>query len=337
MAYVNRLFEPHDRVRPLSLWSFTTAGAPVFGVVLGGPLIESIGWRTIFVWQAPLCFLGVALAWRLLPQTARIERVRFDVAGAATLGFGATAILVAINRANQWGWGSAATLGSLSAGVAALALFVRVEQRTEAPLMPLAWLRTRNVVLPVSSTGLTNFAYMGGFIVVPQMLAELGMSPAHVGWLVISRPLAYAISAPLCSPFTLRFGERVSGVVGALFVAVSMVVLAGVGGGTSDLLVIGGLALSGIGLGIASPAMTALVANAVEETSLGVAAAMQQLISQMGAVVGSTVMLAIHESTRVEGSVRSFGNALLAGALCALLGTLCAWFVRSTDRRSELI
>ena len=60
MAYVNRLFAPNERVRPLGLWSFVTAGAPVLGVVIGGPVISAIGWRMIFVVQAPL-LLGAAL------------------------------------------------------------------------------------------------------------------------------------------------------------------------------------------------------------------------------------------------------------------------------------
>lgn len=337
MAYVNRLFEPHERVRPLSLWSFTTTAAPVVGVVIGGPLVESIGWRSIFVAQAPLCLLGAAIAAKLLPQTSRGERVRFDVAGSVTLGLGAMLLLLGINRSTHWGWTSPAILAVIVIGVAALAMFVSVERRTEAPLMPLAWMRTRNVVLPVSSMALTNFAYMGGFIMVPQLLHELGLSPAHVGWLIISRPLAFAISAPLCSSFTMRVGERTSGVIGAVLVVVSMVMLSMVGRGTPDIVVIVGLALSGVGLGMASPAMTALVANAVEETSLGVAGALQQLLSQMGAVIGSTVMVAIHESTRVEGSVDSYGFAMLAGAGSAAAGMACAWFVRSTARREELI
>ena len=53
MAYINRLFAPGERVKPLSYWSFVTAGAPVIGVVLGGPLVEAIGWRAIFAVQAP--------------------------------------------------------------------------------------------------------------------------------------------------------------------------------------------------------------------------------------------------------------------------------------------
>jgi MFS family permease len=335
MAYVNRLFEPHERVRPLSLWSFVTAGAPVLGVVIGAPLIETIGWRTIFIGQAPLSLFGAALAWRLLPQTTRVDHVKFDVAGSATLGVGATLVLLAVNRGTVWGWTSWPIMAATVVGVASLAAFVRVESRAEAPLMPLVWWRTRNIALPIASQAFANFAYMGGFIIVPQLLGDIGLSPSQIGWLIIARPLAFSVAAPSFSSVTMRVGERVSGVVGAGCVAASMFLLASVGNGSGNLLIIAGLAMSGIGLGIASPALTALVANAVDEQDLGVAAAMQQLMSQMGAVVGTTVMISIHESMRAEGNIASYGHALTVGAVSACAAMVFAWFVRSTDRREE--
>jgi MFS family permease len=333
MAYINRLFEPQDRVMPLSLWSFTTAGAPVLGVVLGAPLVESIGWRTIFIVQAPLCIVGAAVAFWLLPQTSRMKNVKFDVWGSLTLGGGATAVLFGINRGHAWGWTSPRIVISIALGLILLRQFVRIERRVEEPLMPLSWLRTPNIAFPIMSQSLTNFAYMGGFIIVPQLLDKgLGMTSSHIGWLVIARPLTFSIVAPLGSFVTMRVGERVSSMVGAGFVMASMVSLSLVGLGTRDVFIAGALALSGVGLGLASPALTALVANAVDDDHLGVAGAMQQLMNQMGAVVGSTVMISIHESTMSHGEIESFGYALLAGAVCAGVGMLIASKVTSTDR-----
>lgn len=336
MAYINRLFEPHERVTPLSLWSFTTAGAPVLGVVLGAPLVDAIGWRTIFIVQAPLCLLGALVALRLLPQTDRKDNVKFDVAGSLTLGVGATSLLFAVNRGHAWGWTSPGIALAGGLGVALLVMFVRVERRAEEPLLPLHWLRTRNIVLPMSSQALTNFAYMGGFIIVPQLLEQgLHLSGSHIGWLVIARPLTFSVVAPLGSFVTMRVGERTSGSVGAAFVVGSMVLLALVGVDSSDVFIAGGLALSGVGLGLASPAMTALVANAVDDDDLGVAGAMQQLMNQLGAVVGSTVMISIHESTLSSGVIQSFSYALLAGAATAFVGMMLASRVKSTDRTAR--
>lgn len=161
MAYINRLFEPEVRVRPLGVWSFVTAGVPVLGVVIGGPLVESVGWRAIFVIQAPLCFCGVVMALWLLPGTDRMPGVRFDVRGSVTLGLGVTLLLAGINQGPSWGWLAPGTWACLAGGVASLTLFVAVERRARDPLIVLAWFRTRNVVFPVLSQTLGNFAYMG--------------------------------------------------------------------------------------------------------------------------------------------------------------------------------
>jgi MFS family permease len=98
MAYINRLFPAEVRVKPLGYWSFVTAGAPVIGVVAGGPLVETIGWRAIFAIQAPLCLVGVVVALWLLPGTDRLIGVRFDVKGSVALGLGATSVLAGISQ-----------------------------------------------------------------------------------------------------------------------------------------------------------------------------------------------------------------------------------------------
>jgi MFS family permease len=340
MAYINRLFEPSERVRPLGLWSFTTAGAPVLGVVLGAPLVESIGWRMIFVIQTPLLIGASILAWNLLPQTSRMKNVKFDVKGSVSLGLGATLLLLTINRGHAWGWTSPAILSFAIASIVSLYAFARVERVAEAPLMPLHWLRTPNVILPISIQALLNFAYMGGFIVVPQMLETgLGFTSSHIGWLVIARPLSFSITAPLASMVTMRIGERRSGVIGAFGIIGSMLLLSSVSAGTSDMVIALGLAMSGVGFGIAGPALTGLVANAVDDETVGVAGAMQQLLSQMGAVLGSTVMISIHEMTAGTTSVvRSYGLALLAGAVTSGVAAILATKLQSTDRsgtRSE--
>jgi len=335
MAYINRLFEPHERVRPLGMWSFTTAGAPVLGVVIGGPLVESIGWRMIFVIQAPLLVAAALLAWRLLPQTTRSAEVKFDVAGTATLAGAATLFLLAINRGHSWGWVSPGILVAFALSVLSLALFVRVERRAEAPLMPLDWLGNRNLVLPIAIQSLLNFAYMGGFIVVPQMLENgLGLTTAYIGLLVIARPLTFSLTAPLASFFTMRVGERVSGIIGGVAMIASMLVLASLTLGSPGWYIAFGLAVSGVGFGIAGPALGALVANAVDDENIGVAGALQQLLTQMGAVLGSTVMISIHEMTAGSGVLRSYSWALLSGAVMSAIAAVLAFGLRPSRRES---
>jgi MFS family permease len=332
MAYINRMFDATERVRPLGYWSFTTAGAPVLGVVIGGPLVDAVGWRAIFWMQAPLCLVGVVLALWLLPGTDRLTGVRFDIAGSITLGLGATLGLVAITQSTRWGWASWEVVGLIVLAALSLLAFVRIEQRVSDPLVRLDWFRTRNVAFPVLSQTLTNFAYMGGFILAPQVLSRgLGFTAAHIGWLVIARPLTFSLAAPMAALVTMRVGERVAGVVGGIGVVMSMVLWAFVGVQSAGWFIVLALALSGLGLGIASPAMTALTANAVDQHDLGVAGAMQQLMTQLGAVVGSTVLTTIAATGNAD-DLGPFHTAFVVAAAVAGAGTVAAWFVRSTPR-----
>ena len=333
MAFTNRMYEPHERVRPLGMWSFVTAGAPVIGVVAGVPLVDLVGWRIIFLVQAPLCILGAVVSWWLLRDTERQPGARFDAAGALTLGGGATLLLLGINRGGTWGWNSPLIVGAIALGVVLLYAFVQVERRVAAPMVPPQWFRTRNIAFPVLSQALANFAYMGGFMIIPQMLKDgVGLSLATVGWLIIARPLTFSIVAPLGARVTMRTGERFAGVFGAMTVFVSMIVLSTVREATPLWLIAFGLGLSGLGLGVASPALSALLANAVDDEQLGIASAMQQLVTQMGALLGATVMISVHEATSDQGVLASYSNALVVGAALCVVAGLLATEVRSTSR-----
>jgi MFS family permease len=324
MAYINRLFADDERVRPLGVWSFVTAGAPVLGVVAGTPLVEAFGWRVIFLIQVPLCLLGAALSQKLLPDTERQPDVRFDVKGSLTLGTGAVLVLLTINRGNSWGWVSVPTIGAGVLGVAALWLFYRIESRIDNALMPVKWLRMRNVAFPVITVGLMNVAYMGSFLLVPQMLENaLDYTPSHIGWLVIS------LIAPMAGYIVGRLGERNTGVWGAVAIVAAMVILTTIDIGVSDWVVIAGLGLTGFGMGIAAPSLMSLLSASVETADMGVASAMQQLMSQMGAVLGGALMIAVHDITESSGAVQSYSYGLYVGVVAAVGAVITARMVRS--------
>jgi MFS family permease len=332
MAIINGLFEAEERVKALGYFSFVQAGAPVLGVVAGGPLVEAVGWRVIFLVQAPLCIVAFAAALLRMPETERRARSRFDVAGTVLLGLGITAFLLAVNRGSDWGWSSPGVLGGFAIFLACVPTFLAVERRAAEPLIPPAWLRKRNVTAPVASQFFANFAYMGGFIVTPVLLEDgLGYSTAFVGLLIISRPLAFSVAAPTAGYVTVRVRERVAGVAGSAILVASMLLLAMIDVDSTPAFIILALALSGIGLGVSSPAMTATIANAVADEDLGVAAAIQQLSTQVGAVVGIQVMQTVQSSTEsAAGLVGSFANSYCVGAVAAGAAVVAALWVRPT-------
>ena len=340
LALINRLFPRDRRAQAMGYWAMVAAGGPVVGVVAGGPVVEAFGWRWIFVAQVPLTLLTLFLAAAVLPESAPSDdarRSRFDVAGALLLGVGALSLLLAVNRGPQLGWSHPVVVGGFLLAPILFGAFIAVERRVPNPLLPLAYLRRRNFAFPVLTQFCTNFAYMGGFVVTPLLLQqEFGYTETHTGTLLIARPLVFAIAAPIAGYLTLRIGERTSATVGAASITLSMFALAALAPGDTDLVVVGSLALSGLGMGMSSPAMAASIANAVDEDDLGIAGATQQMINQMGVVIGIQVMQAVQAARAPAiGSVPAYGEAYLIGAGMAALGVVFAVFVRSTARRAE--
>jgi EmrB/QacA subfamily drug resistance transporter len=334
MALIMRAFPEGDRVKAMGWWSLVGAGAPVLGVVAGGPIVEHFSWRLIFVAQVPLTMAALVLAAVILPDTERSDRQSLDLAGALMLAVSVTALLFGLNRGPVWGWSNPSVLVAFACAPLALAAFIAVERKATFPLMPLAWFTRRNFAVPIAVQFFLNFAYMGSFILTPLFLQEaFGYGETHVGLLTIARPLSFSLSAPIAGYLAVRVGERTAAVAGSLFVCSSTLAWQGVAPGSPDIAVMGALSLAGVGLGVALPSMAATVANAVEDTDLGIAGAAQQLISQVGVVAGIQIAQTVQAARQGEvGLVESYHDAYLLAGVVAAMGLVAACFVRRTPR-----
>ena len=346
LAMINRLFPPFERARALGFWSMVAAGGPVIGVIVGGPVVEAFSWRWIFVAQVPFTLLALLVGWLVLPSVERRRGVRFDIPGSVLLAVAVSALLVGLNRGPENGWASPVVLVCAALVPVALAGFVMVERRREDPLLPLGYLRRRNFTFPVVNQFFLNFAYMGGFIITPLLLQDVfGFGEARAGLLSIARPLAFTLAGPLAGYLAVRTGERFNAAVGSAALLASMLGLAAVANDSSQLWIVGVLALSGVGMGMAGPAMTAALANAVDERDLGVATAFQQMCSHVGTVVGTQLLLTVQLALApvlVAGAPRSpevvdqlewsYHWAYLVGAVAAFAALVAALFVRRSHR-----
>lgn len=336
LAMIFSVFGRDDRVKAMGFWSLVGAGGPVIGVALGGPVIEAFGWRWVFAAQVPLIIVAIALGSIVLPETPRRAVRRFDYAGAATLVFAVLGVLFALNRGPEWGWTSPGVIASFLVSPIGLAAFLAVERRAVDPLLPLRYLRRRNFAFPIGAAAFANFAYMGGFYLAPPLLQQVfGYGESRTGLMVMVRPLSFSIVAPLVGYLAVRLGERTAAMGGTSAVVASMLVFATISADSPPTLVLVALALSGVGLGMASPSITASVANAVDQSDLGVASASQQLMSQVTTVAGVQLMTTVQTSMAPDGLIPSFRAAYVLGAGVSLLAVGLAWFIRSAQRGRE--
>jgi len=326
LSMINRSFPPERRAQALGYWSLVGAGAPVIGVVVGGPLVDSFGWRWIFILQTPIAIAAVVIGFLVLPRSARGDRHPFDIAGSVLLAFGVGLVLVALNRGPEMGWTHPLVLGGFVVGPLLLMWFARVESRTEHPLLPMRYFRRRNFTFPMINQFFTNFTYMGGFILTPLLLHDvLGYSTTKTGLVSIARPIAFSIVGPIAGYLVIKFGERTIGMFGSVVLVGSMMTLAMVTASSGMWWIEGALVLSGIGMGACAPAMIASIANSVDKRDLGVASAASQTVSQIGVVAGMQILLTV-QSVGAD----SYAAAYHVGAVAAVIAVVAAFFVRRT-------
>ncbi|HUO47303.1 MAG TPA: MFS transporter [Acidimicrobiales bacterium] len=341
MAMVLGAFPQGERVKAMGWWSLVGAGGPVVGVAIGGFIIQSIGWRWMFMLEVFLGALAFLLAAVVLPEFAlgrdpgAHAGKRMDAAGAVLVVLGVGSLLFGLNRAPVLGWASPVVLVAFVLAVAGIVALVLVELRAEDPLVPFSFIRRRNFAFPIGAQMGSNFAYMGGFFLAPLFLeAVYGKSESAAGLLVIPRPLTFSLVAPVAGYVAMKVGERTNALLGTSAVCASMLVFAMTGHGTGVALVEVALVLSGIGMGVASPSLAATVANAADQDSLGTASATQQLMTQIAAIAGIQVMQTVQASRIQAGAslLGSFHTAYLVGGAVAVLGVVCASALRSVDR-----
>lgn len=310
MALIMRAFPPDERVKAMGWWSLVAAGAPAVGLAVGGPLVDAVGWRVVFAVQAGLAVVPVVAATLVLEETPPAHAgAKFDVGGAASIGFAAGGLMLALNQSADWGWAHPAIIAGLVIAPLATSAFVWIERRVAHPLLPLELLGRRNFSATLIAQSLAGSTYMGGFVMTPFLMSGVfGWSTSGIALLLLLRPLSYSLSSPVGGQIGTRIGERRGALLGNTMLATAMVVFA-VGAFTETIpLVAAALLTQGIGNGIARPSLGAVLANSVDEADLGIASATQRMVRLIGNASGIAVLTAVYGGTQTN---EAFGTAYL--------------------------
>jgi len=174
--------EAGDRAKAMGVFGFVLSGGGVAGVLLGGVLTDALNWHWIFLVNIPVGIAVVVLTLLLLPGNPGHATGRIDFAGAVTVTASLMLAVFAIVNGNDAGWTSLRTLGLLGVSAVLMVLFLVIESRISAPLMPLGIFRNRavstaNVVGVLMAAGM--FAYF--FISAQYLQGVVGYSPMEVG------------------------------------------------------------------------------------------------------------------------------------------------------------
>ena len=330
MAIILSVYGRKERSKALGMWMAVVAVSPAIGVVTGGPLIEWLGWRTLFIVQGLLVIVAFFIGARTLPETERKPEVTFDVPGALTLGLGVGGLLIAVNRGIVWGWNHPIVISAAVISPLALIAFRTVENRTKMPLLPPDLMSKSNFAIPIAVQAVLQAAYMGAMIIAPFLLERRwGFRPTVIGLLMLPRPLAFAIAAKLGGNHDLDKGARRVSITGCLVFAIAMLI-AGVGAQQKWLIVfILGAGLAGAGSGYIRATIANAATSAAGDQDLGVAGGSLNMLQMVGGTVGITLATAML-GTSTSGS-RFMAIHLAAGITALLAAFLATRIEKSTD------
>jgi MFS family permease len=343
MSLMMDAYGPARRASAVGWFQFAMTGAPTIGLVVGGPLIDVIGWRALFFSFVGVTVAALALGALWLRETPRQADLTLDYQGAVSLGLGVLAMLLAVTRGatlfRSAGAGTALTdallLSLLLAAGLAFAVFVRTERRARHPMLKLTYFRRRRFTAPLVANALCQYAYMGGFVVVPLLLGDVyGWTVGSTALILAPRPGAFSVVAPFGGRLAGRYGERLPMVAGGACMVASMVAFALSATGGAIALVVVGLTLSGVASGLSSPGTASMVAGAVDREDLGIANGMSQQVQFIGIVAGIQTMLVAlgdHPSTS------QYASTFLFGAAVAFLGLLAALAAKAVGAPRALV
>lgn len=293
VALIMETFPLDARPRALGMWAFVSAAAPALGLAFGGPMVEAISWRGVFIAQGVLALLFLPLCLRWLDETKRRTTIGFDVAGGLTLMLATGSILLYLDRGASWGWTSPIQLALLASAPLLAFLFVRVEKHARFPLLPTGLLANPAYSMPAISEFLSQASSNAVFFSAPLLLQQrFDKSIAQTAFLMLPLPLGMCFGAIIGGRVAARFGERLGGLIGTTSMALSMILFLWGYNATAMGIVTLGLIVQGIANGFVRPAVASAGGAALSPEYFGVGMATLRMIALLGSTMGISIALA---------------------------------------------
>ncbi len=352
MAMIYELFAPDERGRAMGYFGIAVMAAPAIGPVLGGGLVESVGWHWLFLINVPIGMVGLPIAVRVLRDSGVREKRPFDRLGLVLSGVGLALFMVGLSLGGMHGWVQTQVLAAVAVGVALLVWFVLHALRSEHPLVDIRILGNPVFAVGMVSLGLLAIAQYCRLVYIPLELGTVrGVAELTIGFVMLPSALGIAAMMPVGGRLADRVGARIPATIGTVLLAISFWPLAHLTADTSLLAISGALFLGGLGSGMCMMAPNIVALNAVPAIKVSQASGLSSVSRQTSAAVGTAVLASIYASIRPLGdpagiapaqAIAPFNTVFMVGFGVLVVGVVVAQFLpgkavalRLQDERRE--
>ncbi|NMI00352.1 MFS transporter [Pseudonocardia acidicola] len=342
----NTFTEPRERARAIGVWGGVIGLSMALGPVLGGALVDSVGWRSIFWINVPVGIAAVLLAARFVPESKASHPRRLDPAGQLLVMVALAGLTYGIIEGPGKGWGSPLIVGCFVTAVAAAVALVGVESRRREPLLDPRFFSsapfTGATVIAISA-----FAALAGFLFLNALYLQSarGFTPLQAGLLTLPMAAMTAVLPPLSGRIVGSYGPRIPLLLGGAGIALGGVLLLGLTNDSSIGFLMLAYLVFGAGFGMVNAPITNTAVSGMPAAQAGVAAAVASTSRQVGsalgvAIVGSTVTSHVVGSLRTglaEASRIGWGIVVGCGLIVVVLGVVTTgrWARRTAARTAE--
>ncbi|WP_249522384.1 MFS transporter [Modestobacter marinus] len=328
IALINTSYEGRDRGTAFGIWGAVVGAAAALGPILGGALTE-LDWRWIFFVNLPISVFGIALTLMAVQEARQPDAPRPDVPGIVLFTVGAAGIVFGLVRAAADGWGAPVAWGPLAAGVLFLAVWVRVELGRRAPMLDVRLFGNRSFTgIMLGALLLNGAAFAHNLYISLWLQSVLGLSPLQGGLVFIPLSAFSFVVAAFAGRYLQTLPPRFVVGGGLVVIGVAALLLAFVQADSSWRVLVPGLAVLGIGVGVANPTLASAALAAVPRERSGMASGAVNTARQLGFALGVAVLGSVF-TARAAGVLRDAGaadpdataSALTAGQTQQLVGS----------------
>jgi EmrB/QacA subfamily drug resistance transporter len=349
MSIITNIFtEPRQRAQAIGIWGAVIGLSMALGPVVGGALVDSVGWRSIFWINVPVGIAAVVLTALFVPESRAATARALDPIGQLLVMVVLATLTYGIIEGPGHGWGSPVIIGCFAVAVIAAGSLIRYERRRPQPLLDMRFFRS----VPFSGATLTavcGFSALAGFLFLNTLYLQSarGFSPLDAGLLTLPMAAMTALCSPLAGRIVGRHGPRVPLMLAGVAITASGLMLATLRSDTSIWFLLLTYVIFGIGFGMLNPPITNSAVSGMPRAQAGVAAAIASTSRQVGASLGVAVLGSVVTGRIVGSFAHGFAPAshlawyIMAGSGVVVLflafATTTAWAKRTATTVAQPI
>jgi EmrB/QacA subfamily drug resistance transporter len=328
---VNTFVDPKERARAIGVWGAVFGAAMAAGPVLGGALVEAVGWRSIFWVNVPVGVLAIALTARFVPESYGERSRRVDIVGQLLVMLTLVALTATVIEGRHASLSSATVAGGSALALAGFVGLLVWEARHPEPLLDLRFFRSLPFAI-ATITAVLAFAGFGGFLFLNSLYLQeaRGLTPSAAGFMTLPIALAVVVCSPLSGRLVAAGRARLALVASGIAIAVGAALLSGLSAETPIPYLALAYTVFGAGLGTVNAPITNAAVSGMPRARAGLASAVASTSRQVGASLGVALagtlagqgIEAAHRADQAASMRNVFGLITAFGLAIATLGLL---------------